>query len=238
MLRKGDLAEAVGAASLLAEMDATVSGQVRAALVEMLNDSQIEDWRWSVAAGVLGKIDPKRSGLLELFVARLQSDSPLVQSASLEAITAIALELPDNQPDQFTEARAALLDLLRRNRRPLTEILLQPSGAEFGRVTFRAETPWLDDFVILNAVQAAHIGDSQLLMLLTERAQPGLSERVQLAAAKELLQLGAGGKRLAAEVLAQLMGNRYAADWEAAIEADDRTGTGRSPCRAAVDRCP
>ena len=73
-------------------------------LVDTLHDSQIEDWRWSVAAGVLGKIDQKRSGLLELFVARLQSDSPLVQSASLEAITAIALDLPDNQPDQFTEA--------------------------------------------------------------------------------------------------------------------------------------
>lgn len=222
-LATGDLEQAVGAAAVLTQMEG-LPGEIRAALVELLSNPQTEDWRWSIAADLIGRLEPQRTGLFDLFVKRLSSNSPLVQYAAVQAIEAMAPGMGDGGSERLKAAQAGLLDLLGRRRLPLTAILLDPDRLRGGPVSFRAETPWLDDLAILSALQAAGLSKPPMIELLRQQAQLHRSEHVQLAAAELLIAQGAEGKRLAAAVLARLIGSPFNRSRKAAVKLSAELG--------------
>lgn len=138
---QGEMGQAVAAAGVLALIGTDAKNAARRVLEEILNDPQTSPWRWSVAASVLSRVDPDRTGLLKQFIEGLRAESPLVQLASIQAIAAMAPAARDTQPELLAEARLGLVDLLQRQRRPFTEILITHVDTLGQLVAFRAKTP-------------------------------------------------------------------------------------------------
>ena len=204
VMRKGNEFQTASAAIVLSSLKGNanpIPAPLQKSLYDMLSDPGTDVWRWNITATLLVRIaEDSLKNHVELWTWGVNHPSPLIGNASLLALQKTGA---DGKP-----AQAALLELLHRQRLPLTSVVLKPRIITDGLIGFEQVVPDDDPLLILETLMAIQ-ADPQVMVepLIVLMHHP--SEYVRVDAAFHLAKLDAAKlkadpKPEAARVLADL----------------------------------